>query len=219
MSIELTSLPWAPDALQPYLSEEAISYHHGKHHRGYVDKVNAMIAGTEMDNQTLKQIITATAGSAEHRALYNNAAQVWNHTFFWNSIKPRGGIPPRPPLQGKVVASFGTYEDFKREFTERATGLFGSGWVWLVLAKGRIEILQTPDAQCPITMDVVPLLTLDVWEHAYYVDYRNRRADFVKAFLDRLINWEFAASNLAKATEQQKGASPATEAVSEGGPQ
>lgn len=202
MSIELPPLPWAADGLQPYISAETIQYHYGKHHRAYVDKVNAMIKGTDLEGRNLEHVITETAGNPELQAVYDNAAQAWNHTFFWNSMKPRGGVPPKGVLEGKIVASFGTYEEFKRAFANKATALFGSGWVWLVLDGDKLEILQTSNAENPITMARVPLLTLDVWEHAYYLDYRNRRGEFVDAYLERLMNWDFAALNLAKTGEK-----------------
>jgi len=199
MAIELPKLPWADDALDPYISANTMGFHYGKHHAAYVTKLNAAIEGTPMADQSLEEIIKASAGDAAKKGLFNNAAQTWNHTFFWNSMKPKGGGEPTGDLKDKIGEAFGGYDKFKEEFANAAATLFGSGWTWLVAAGGKLEIVQTTNAGTPITDGKTPLITLDVWEHAYYLDYQNRRPDFIKAFLDNLVNWEFAAENLSKA--------------------
>ena len=196
MAFELPSLPWSEDALDPYISAKTISFHHGKHHAAYVSKLNAAIEGTPMAEKSLEEIIKETAGVAAKKGVFNNAAQIWNHTFFWNSMKPGGGGEPTGDLAAKIDASFGSYAKFKEEFSNAALTLFGSGWTWLVDNGGKLEIVQTFNADTPITGSAKPLMTLDVWEHAYYIDHQNRRPDFIAAFLDHLVNWDFAAKNL-----------------------
>ncbi len=197
MTISLPPLPWAPDALQPYLSAETIEYHYHRLHRAYVERTRTLIEGTPLENASLEDVVTASAKAPEREVLYQNAAQAWNHDFLWKSMKPRGGVPPEGALRGKIVATFGTYDAFLSRFVDRATNLFGSGWVWLVSQGDDLEIIGTQNADCPfLTTGKTPLLTLDVWEHAYYIDYRNRRADYVRAYLERLANWEFAQANL-----------------------
>ena len=196
MAFELPSLPWSEDALDPYISAKTISFHHGKHHAAYVSKLNAAIEGTPMAEKSLEEIIKETAGDAAKKGVFNNAAQIWNHTFFWNSMKPGGGGEPTGDLAAKINASFGSYAKFKEEFSNAALTLFGSGWTWLVDNGGKLEIVQTFNADTPITGSAKPLMTLDVWEHAYYIDHQNRRPDFIAAFLDLLVNWDFAAKNL-----------------------
>jgi Fe-Mn family superoxide dismutase len=193
MAFELPSLPYARDALAPHISEETLDYHYGKHHAGYVDKLNDAIEGTDMADKSLEDIIRNAEGS-----LFNNAAQVWNHTFYWNSLSPDGGGEPEGQLADAINAAFGSLDGFKEAFTDSATGNFGSGWTWLVQnADGSLAVVNTDDAETPIAENgVTPLLTCDVWEHAYYIDYRNARPDYIEAFWN-LVNWDFAAANMA----------------------
>ena len=195
-AIELPPLPFDQDALEPYVNAETLGFHYNKHHRGYVDNLNKLIEGTPLAGQPLETIVLETAGKADQTAIFNNAAQVWNHTFFWNSMKPGGGGKPVGPLLDRIEQSFGDYEVFKKAFIEAAMAQFGSGWVWLVQEGDVLKITKTPNADTPVAHDQTALLTCDVWEHAYYLDYQNRRKDFVEAFLDHLANWDFAASQL-----------------------
>lgn len=191
MAFSLPELPYAKDALEPHISAETLEYHYGKHHSSYVKKLNAAVEGTDHATASLEDIIRNAEGG-----LFNNAAQVWNHTFYWNCLTPDGGGAPDGPLADAINAAFGSFDAFKEEFTERAKGNFGSGWTWLVQKDdGSLAIQNTDDAGCPLTDGVTPLLTVDVWEHAYYVDYRNARGKYLKAIW-KLINWEFVASNL-----------------------
>jgi Fe-Mn family superoxide dismutase len=192
----LLSLPYAEDALSPVISAHTISFHYGKHHKGYVDNLNKLVAGTEFADLPLESIITATVGKADKTAIFNNAAQTWNHTFYWQSLKPKGGGEPPAVLKQKIEASFGTLDALKKELTTAATTQFGSGWAWLVLDGGKLKVVKTGNADVPITTGLKPLLTIDVWEHAYYLDYQNRRVDHINAVLEKLINWDFAAENL-----------------------
>ena len=192
----LPALPWAEGALAQVISANTIGFHYGKHHKGYVDNLNKLSSGTEFADQPLEQIITATAGKADRAALFNNAAQVWNHTFYWQSLSPKGGGEPPASLKEKLATSFGSVAAGKKALAEAATSQFGSGWAWLVLDGQTLRVVKTGNAETPLTMSVKPLLTIDVWEHAYYLDYQNRRADYVNAVLDKLINWEFALQNL-----------------------
>jgi superoxide dismutase, Fe-Mn family len=194
--IALPPLPWADNALEPVISAKTISFHYGKHHKTYVDTVNKMIAGTELADMTLEKLIGATAGKADKAGVFNNAAQVWNHTFYWNSLRAKGGGEPPSVLKQKIDSSFGSVDACKKELSAAAVGQFGSGWAWLVADGGALKIVKTADAETPITQGLRPLLTVDVWEHAYYLDYQNKRVDYVNAVLDKLINWEFAAKNL-----------------------
>lgn len=195
-SIVLLPLPYADNALAPIISANTISFHYGKHHKGYVDNLNKLIAETEFADMTLEKIITETAGKADKVAIFNNAAQAWNHTFYWRSLKPKGGGEPPAVLKKKIEASFGSVDACKKEWSAAAMGQFGSGWAWLVLDSGNIKVVKTANADLPLIKGLKPLLTIDVWEHAYYLDYQNRRADYVNAVLDKLINWSFAAENL-----------------------
>lgn len=200
MAIELPSLPYTEDALEPHCSARTISYHHGKHHAAYVSNLNKLIAGTDLEGKAVEAIARAAAGDPARAGIFNNAAQVWNHTFFWQSMKPGGGGRPGGDLARRIEASFGGFDAFAEKFTGAAATRFGSGWGWLVARQGKLEVISTPNAETPITQQgVVPLLTVDVWEHAYYLDYQNRRPDYLKAFVDKLANWEFAAANLAAA--------------------
>ncbi|MGE3775147.1 MAG: superoxide dismutase [Gammaproteobacteria bacterium] len=178
------------------MSSRTIGFHYGKHHKTYVDNLNKLIAGTPFADQSLEQIVKATAGKAEHTGIFNNAAQVWNHTFYWYCLRPNGGGEPPQALKQKIEASFGSVDALKKELLTAATTQFGSGWAWLVKDGDKLAVTKTPNAEVPLTSGKTPLLTIDVWEHAYYLDYQNLRADYVNAVLDKLINWEFAAANL-----------------------
>ena len=191
----LPPLPYAENALEPVLSANTLGFHYGKHHKTYVDNLNKLIAGTEYSNQTLEQIISGTAGKAEAVAIFNNAAQTWNHTFYWKSLQPNGGGEPPAALKQMIEASYGAVDACKKEFASLAVSQFGSGWAWLVLDGSQLKLVKTANAGLPLTMGLKPLLAIDVWEHAYYLDYQNRRADYVNAVLDKLINWEFALQN------------------------
>jgi len=195
-AVQLPPLPYSQEALEPYISARTISFHYGKHHQTYVDNLNKLIAGTPWAGQPLEKVIRETADAADKAGIFNNAAQVWNHTFFWQSMKPGGGGKPAGHLMGLMEKSFGSFEEFKKSFTDTALAQFGSGWVWLVQDGNRLKIVKTPNADTPMAHGQTALLTCDVWEHAYYLDYQNRRKDFVQAFLDHLANWEFAASQL-----------------------
>jgi superoxide dismutase, Fe-Mn family len=196
--IELPPLPYEQNALEPVISANTLSFHYGKHHKTYVETLNKLIVGTEFADMPLEKIIKATDGVAEYAAIFNNAAQVWNHTFYWHCLKPKGGGEPPAALKKLIDASFGGVEKFKKEFSAAAVGQFGSGWAWLVQDADKLKILKTGNAQTPISKGPTPLLTVDVWEHAYYLDYQNRRVDYVNALLDKLLNWDFAAENLGK---------------------
>ena len=192
MAIELPPLPYARDALAPHISAETLDYHYGKHHQAYVTNLNNLIKGTQFENSSLDDIVKNSQGG-----MFNNAAQVWNHTFYWNSLSPKGGGDPSGKLADAIVKTFGSIAQFKEEFTKTAVGTFGSGWAWLVQrADGSLGLVSTSNAATPITGTDRPLLTCDVWEHAYYIDYRNARPKYVEAFWS-LVNWEFAASQLA----------------------
>jgi len=197
--IELPPLPYAQDALAPVISAETLSFHYGKHHKAYVDNLNKLVAGTELADTPLEKVIAATAGKPDKAGMFNNAAQIWNHTFFWNSLKPNGGGAPTGAVAKGIEAAFGSFDNFKKEFANAAMTQFGSGWAWLVADKGALKVVKTPNAETPLTAGLTPLVTIDVWEHAYYLDYQNRRADFVAAVIDKLLNWEFANANLARA--------------------
>ena len=194
MEYKLPPLPYAMDALEPALSKETLEYHYGKHHRAYVKELNNLIKGTEFENATLEQIIRESSGP-----LFNNAAQTWNHTFFWNCLAPRGGGKPTGALAQAISDKWGSYAQFREAFSKSAVGNFGSGWTWLVVQSDGVAIVNTDDADNPLTKDDEPLLTIDVWEHAYYIDYRNERPKFVEAFLKNLVNWDFAQRNYENA--------------------
>lgn len=202
MAIKLPKLPYAMDALEPHISTDTMEYHYGKHHRGYVDKLNALIEGTRFEDLPLEQIIVSAREQAEIDIL-NNAAQAWNHAFFWQCLSPKGQSEPVGRIRDLVEDEFGDIDKFKEDFRAAATSQFGSGWTWLVLDSGKLRIMSTTNADSPVGTDVTPLLTLDVWEHAYYLDYRNERARYVDAFLDRLIDWKFALDNV-QAAEKRK---------------
>ena len=192
----LPALPYAQDALAPHISARTLSVHYGKHHQAYVDNLNKLAAAAKLTDLSLEAIVRQTAGKPDQAGLFNNAAQVWNHTFFWQSMKPDGGGEPRGKLAERIDAAFGNFEAFKTAFSEAAMAQFGSGWAWLVQDGDTLKIVKTTNADTPLAHGQTPLLTCDVWEHAYYLDYQNRRKDFVQAFLDHLANWDFAASQL-----------------------
>jgi superoxide dismutase, Fe-Mn family len=191
----LPALPYSENALEPVITARTIGFHYGKHHKTYMDNLNKLIAGTEYADLALEKIITSTVGKPEKTAIFNNAAQTWNHTFYWNSLKPTGGGEPPTALKQKIEAAFGSVEACKKELSSAAVSQFGSGWVWLVLDGGLLKVVKTANAEIPMTLGFTPLLTIDVWEHAYYLDYQNRRVDYANAVLDKLINWEFALQN------------------------
>ena len=193
MAITLPALPYADDALDPHITAHTISFHYGKHHAAYVNNLNGLIDGTDLADASLEEIIDA----ADPGGLYNNAAQVWNHTFYWESMSPNGGGAPSGDLAAAIDSSFGSYDAFREQFTADAVGNFGSGWTWLVKEGDGVAIVKTDDADTPIKHGQTPLLTIDVWEHAYYLDYQNARPAYVAAFLDHLVNWDFAAANFA----------------------
>lgn len=199
MAIELPALPYADTALEPHYSARTLSFHHGKHHAAYVTNLNKLIAGTDLESKSLEAIIQAVAGDSTKTGVFNNAAQIWNHTFFWHSMKPAGGGLPTGELAARIDASFGSFAAFAEQFKNSAATRFGSGWAWLVADGGQLKVISTANAETPLTQAITPLVTVDVWEHAYYLDYQNRRPDFVQSFLDNLVNWDFAAANLAKA--------------------
>lgn len=192
----LPSLPYAENALEPVISANTIGFHYGKHHKGYVDNLNKLVAGTEFADLPLEKIITTTAGKADMAAIFNNAAQTWNHTFYWRSLKLKGGGDPPAGLKQKIEASFGDVDGCKKELSTAATTQFGSGWAWLVMDGDKLKVVKTANADVPLTAGLKPLMVIDVWEHAYYLDYQNRRPDYVNAVLDKLINWDFVAENL-----------------------
>jgi Fe-Mn family superoxide dismutase len=194
--IVLPPLPFAENALEPYISANTMGFHYGKHHNAYVNNTNTLISGTEFQPMVLEEIIRKTKGRADHAGLFNNAAQVFNHTFYWHSMKPQGGGKPAGMVAQKIDASFGSYDNFREAFAKAAATQFGSGWAWLVENGGKLAVMQTGNADTPIAGSMKPLLTIDVWEHAYYLDYQNRRGDYINAFLDHLVNWEFAEKNL-----------------------
>lgn len=194
-SLALPPLPYAENALEPVITARTIGFHHGKHHKAYVDNLNKLVAGTEYAALSLEKIIGATAGQPEKSAIFNNAAQIWNHTFYWQSMRAKGGGDPPAVLKQKMEESFGSVDACKKELAATAVSQFGSGWAWLVLAGDKLKVVKTANADVPLTTGMKPLLTVDVWEHAYYLDYQNRRGDYVSAVLDKLINWEFALQN------------------------
>jgi len=199
MAFELPPLPYANDSLSPHISPNTLSFHHGKHHNAYVTNLNKLVEGTDLAGKSLEDIVKATAGKADKAGIFNNAAQVWNHTFYWNSMKPQGGGKPTGAIAAKIDADFGSYDKFVEAFSQAGATQFGSGWAWLVIDGGKLKVTKTPNAETPLTTSAKPLLTMDVWEHAYYLDYQNRRPDYIKTFLQHLVNWDFANANLAKA--------------------
>ena len=196
--ITLPPLPWPDNALDPVISAHTLSFHYGKHHKTYVDNANKLIVGTELADLPLDQIVRATAGKGDRVGIFNNAAQAWNHDFYWKSLKPKGGGEPPAALKAKIDAAFGSVDAFRKELSNAAVQQFGSGWAWVVLDGDKLKIVKTGNADTPIAHGQKPLLTIDVWEHAYYLDYQNKRVDYANALIDKLANWEFAAENLAK---------------------
>ena len=196
MPFELPALPYAKDALAPHISAETLDFHHGKHHNTYVVNLNNLVAGTDHENASLEDIIAASAGDASKAGLFNNAAQIWNHTFYWNCMKPGGGGKPSGALLSAIEASFGSYGDFREQFKQACLTQFGSGWGWLVKDGDKLAITKTANADLPMAHGQKALLTCDVWEHAYYIDFRNRRPDYVDTFLDHLVNWDWVESQL-----------------------
>ncbi len=192
----LPPLPYAESALAPVISANTIGIHYGRHHRGYLDNLNKLIAGTAFADLPLEKIVAATAGKPDQTAIFNNAAQTWNHTFYWRSLKPGGGGEPPAALKQRIEAAFGSVEACRKELAAAAVSQFASGWAWLVADRGSLKVVKTGNADTPLTSGVTPLITIDVWEHAYYLDYQNRRADYVSAMIEKLLNWEFAAKNL-----------------------
>ena len=197
MAIQLPELPYAKDALAPVISANTLEFHHGKHHRAYVDNGNKLIAGTDLEKESIETIIQKTAGDAAKTGIFNNAAQVWNHSFYWQCLKPGGGGAPTGAVAAKIKAAWGSYEKFAEELKTAGATQFGSGWAWLVLDKGQIKITKSANADTPIAHGLMPLLTIDVWEHAYYLDYQNRRPDYLSAVVEKLINWDFVNRCLA----------------------
>jgi Fe-Mn family superoxide dismutase len=196
--IALAPLPFDQGALAPVISANTLSFHYGKHHKTYVDTLNKLIVGTEFADMPLENIIRATSGQSDHAEIFNNAGQAWNHTFYWNSLKPNGGGEPPAVLKRMMEASFGGVAQCKKALSTAAVGQFGSGWAWLVQDGDKLKILKTPNAENPLAQGPKPLLNIDVWEHAYYLDYQNRRVDYVNAMIDKLANWGFAAENLGR---------------------
>jgi Fe-Mn family superoxide dismutase len=195
MTHALPPLPYAENALEPVISARTIGFHYGKHHQGYVDNLNKLVAGTKFADLSLEQIIARSAGQPESTAVFNNAAQAWNHAFYWQSMSPSGGGHPPAALRQRIETSFGSVDGCRTELAKAAVSQFGSGWAWLVLDGDRIKVVGTANAEVPLTQGMKPLLVIDVWEHAYYLDHQNRRADYVQAVLDKLTNWEFALQN------------------------
>jgi superoxide dismutase, Fe-Mn family len=195
----LPPLPFAEGALAPVISANTLSFHYGKHHKAYVDNLNNLVKGTPFENASLETIITETAGKADKAGVFNNAAQIWNHTFYWHCLKPNGGGKPTGKIATMIDSDLGGYDKFKTDFAQTCVTRFGSGWGWLVAEAGKLKLVKTPNAETPFTKGQTPLLTIDVWEHAYYLDYQNKRPDHVNAVIDKLLNWDFAAENLSKA--------------------
>lgn len=196
MTFTLPPLPYEKNALEPHISSRTLDFHHGKHHQTYVDNLNKLIANTELENKPLEEIIRLSAQDTAKAGIFNNAAQVWNHTFYWHSLKKEGGELPQGVLLKRIAQDFGDYDKFKEAFKQAGATQFGSGWVWLVEEKGTLKIVKTGNADLPMIHGQKALLTCDVWEHAYYLDYQNRRPDYLEVFLNHLVNWDFAAKNL-----------------------
>ena len=192
----LPPLPYAEDALEPHISAKTMGFHYGKHHKGYVDKLNKAVEGKKLADMKLEEVIAEAAKDPAMASTFNLAAQTWNHTFYWKSMEPKGGDEPKGKLADMIHADFGGFEGFKKEFGDAANGQFGSGWAWLVVEGGKLKVVKTGNADTPIARGGKPLLVIDVWEHAYYLDYQNKRADYLAAVIDKLLDWEFAAQNL-----------------------
>jgi len=199
MAHTLPALPYDLDALEPHISRQTLEFHHGKHHNAYVTNLNNLVTGSELENKSLEDTITAVAGDAGKAGVFNNAAQVWNHSFYWQCMKPGGGGRPSGALADKINADFGSFEAFVEQFKTAGATQFGSGWAWLVLDGGTLKVTKTGNADLPLAHGQKALLTMDVWEHAYYLDYQNRRPDYITTYLEKLVNWDFVAANLAAA--------------------
>ncbi len=199
MAHQLPELPYGLDALEPHISRRTLEFHYGKHHAAYVTNLNKAIEGGDLEGKSLEEVIVAVAGDASKAGVFNNAAQVWNHSFYWQCMKPDGGGAPSGALAEKIAADFGSFEAFVEQFKTAGATQFGSGWAWLVLDGGTLKVTKTPNADLPLAHGQKALLTMDVWEHAYYLDYQNRRPDYMTTFLDKLVNWDFVAANLAAA--------------------
>jgi Fe-Mn family superoxide dismutase len=197
MAFEQSPLPYDFNALEPYMSAKTFEFHYGKHHAAYVANLNKLVQDTELADKSLEEVIKASFGDSSKTGIFNNAAQVWNHTFFWNSMKPSGGGQPTGKLADKINSAFGSYDKFKEEFKNAAATQFGSGWAWLIQDGDTLKVTKTPNAENPLAHGQKALLTLDVWEHAYYLDYQNKRPDFIQTYLDQLVNWDFATQNLS----------------------
>lgn len=200
MAFTLPELPYAQDALEPHITANTLSFHHGKHHNTYVVNLNGLIKDGPLADASLEDIIKHAAGDSAKAGMFNNAAQVWNHTFYWHSMKPGGGGKPTGAIAAKIDADFGSYDKFVEEFKAAGATQFGSGWAWLVLDGGKLKVTKTPNADLPMAHGQTAILTCDVWEHAYYLDFQNRRPDYLATFLDKLVNWDFANANLAAAS-------------------
>lgn len=196
MAFSLPPLPYAQDALAPHISANTLSYHYGKHHQAYVDNLNKLLGDAKLGNESLEKVIQESAKDPAKAGIFNNAAQVWNHTFYWHSMKPNGGSMPKGEIGKRIEADFGGYDKFKEEFKQAGATQFGSGWAWLILDGGKLKVTKTGNADLPLAHGQKALLTMDVWEHAYYLDYQNRRPDYITTFLDKLVNWDFAEKNL-----------------------
>ena len=199
MSYQQPPLGYAENALEPFISAKTIGFHYGKHHVAYITNFNNLIAGTPLDNLSIEEVISQTATDPQKVGIFNNGAQAWNHSFYWNSLTPNGGGEPTGELAAKITQDFGSFDKFKEELKSAAATQFGSGWAWLVLDAGALKVVKTGNAQTPATSDQKPILTIDVWEHAYYLDFQNRRPDYVASVIDNLLNWEFAAKNFSAA--------------------
>ena len=199
MAHTLPALPYALDALEPHISRSTLEFHHGKHHNAYVTNLNKAIEGSDLDGKSLEEVISAVSSDSSKAGVFNNAAQVWNHSFYWQCMKPGGGGQPSGALLEKINADFGSYDAFVEQFKAAGATQFGIGWAWLVLDNGTLKITKTGNADLPLAHGQKALLTMDVWEHAYYLDYQNRRPDYISTYLDKLVNWDFVAANLAAA--------------------
>jgi len=198
IEFSLPTLPYSKEALSPYLTPETLDFHHGKHHNAYVVNLNKLLADSPLKGKSLEEVILASHRKSDMVGIFNNAAQIWNHSFYWHSMKPNGGGEPSGDLLSQIVKDFGDFESFKAKFKEAGATQFGSGWAWLVWNKDKLQITKSLNADSPITEGLLPIITCDVWEHAYYIDFRNKRPDYLDIFLDKLVNWEFAENNFAK---------------------